>query len=97
MIMKNDADKEDPDFGKEMDADDYQPDEHPESLAESNRKSGLAYGAVAVLVGAIIIFLGLGWALDRYFNTAPWLLVSGIILGAIIGFYQFIRLSSQLN
>ena len=95
--MENEYDKEDRESEKEKGEGFYQPDEHPESIAESNRKSGLAYGAVAVLVGSIIIFLGIGWALDKYFNTAPWLLVSGIILGAIIGFYQFIRISSQLN
>ena len=89
--------EKDDEFEKEKKEDFYQPDEHPESLAESNRKSGLAYSAVIVLVASILVFLGIGWALDKYFNTAPWLLVSGIILGAIIGFYQFIRISAQLN
>ena len=96
-MPKNDFDKEDGEFETEKDTEFYQPDEHPESLAETTRKSGLAYSAVVVLVASILVFLGIGWTLDRYLNTAPWLLVSGIILGAIIGFYQFIRISAQLN
>jgi F0F1-type ATP synthase assembly protein I len=75
----------------------YQPDPHPESQAEANRKSGLAYGAVTILICAILLFLAIGWAVDKYFNTSPWGIVVGIILGAIIGFYQFIRISSQID
>jgi ATP synthase protein I len=95
--MENDYDKEDQQFEKEKEDGFYQTDKNPESTAESNRKSGLAYSAVIMLVASILVFLGIGWVLDRYFNTAPWMLVGGIILGAIIGFYQFIRISSQLN
>ena len=63
---------------------------------ETNRKSGLAYGAALVLFSSVISFCGLGWLLDRLFGTRPWLLVTGIVLGAIAGFYQFIRLTSKL-
>lgn len=96
-MAENDFNKEDLEFEKEKQEGFYRADENPESEAESIRKSGLAYGAVIALVGSILIFLGVGWALDKYFNTAPWCLVGGIILGAVIGFYQFIRISSQLN
>jgi F0F1-type ATP synthase assembly protein I len=93
--MENEYDPKD--RQKEKDEAFYQVDEHPEPMAETTRKSGLAYSAVIMLVASILVFLGIGWALDKFFNTAPWLLVSGIILGAIIGFYQFIRISAQLN
>lgn len=95
--MENDYDKEDREFAKEKDEGYYQPVADPESEGEAARKSGLAYGAVIFLVGAILIFLAIGWGLDKVFNTSPWLLVAGIILGAILGFYQFIRISSKLN
>lgn len=75
----------------------YQPGPHPETTAEGIRKSGLAYGAVTILIGSILIFLAVGWGVDRYFQTSPWGIVVGIILGAIIGFYQFIRISSQID
>lgn len=89
--------KADKEFERDKKEGFYQADETPESQAEATRKSGLAYGAVITLVGSILVFLGIGWALDKYFQTSPILLVIGVILGAIIGFYQFYRLSSQFD
>jgi len=63
---------------------------------EAARKSGIAYGAAIMLFSSVIGCCGLGWLLDRAFGTKPWLLVGGIVLGAIAGFYQFIRLTSKL-
>ncbi len=64
---------------------------------EENRKSGFAYAAGLTLFAAVIGLGGVGWMLDRWFETAPWLLVAGLVLGAIVGFYQFIRLTSKLS
>jgi ATP synthase protein I len=63
---------------------------------EANRKSGIAYGAALVLFSSVVAFCGAGWLLDRWLGTKPWLLVAGIILGAVAGFYQFIRLTAKL-
>lgn len=61
------------------------------------RKSGLVYAAVLSFVISTVTFLGLGWALDRWLGTGPWLVVTGIVLGAGVGFYQFIRLLSRIS
>jgi ATP synthase protein I len=63
---------------------------------EGNRKSGIAYGAALVLFSSVVAFCGVGWLADRWLGTKPWLLVLGIVLGAIVGFYQFIKLTAQL-
>jgi ATP synthase protein I len=63
---------------------------------ETKRKSGIAYGAGLILFSSVISFCGAGWLLDRWLGTKPWLLVTGIVLGAVAGFYQFIRLTSKL-
>jgi ATP synthase protein I len=63
---------------------------------EANRKSGIAYGAALVLFSSVVAFCGAGWLLDRWLGTKPWLLVTGIVLGAVAGFYQFIRLTAKL-
>lgn len=68
----------------------------PDTLEETARKRGLAFGAAAFLAGSVVVMLFLGWLADRYFGTAPWLLVAGIFFGAVIGFYQFFRLTSQI-
>ena len=64
---------------------------------EANRKSGIAYAAALTLFASVVALGGVGWLLDRWLGTAPWLLVAGLVLGAIVGFYQFIRLTSKLS
>lgn len=63
---------------------------------ETNRKSGLAYAAALMLFSSVVALCGAGWLLDRWLGTKPWLLVIGIVLGGIVGFYQFIRITSKL-
>ncbi|MGH9874246.1 MAG: AtpZ/AtpI family protein [Pyrinomonadaceae bacterium] len=63
---------------------------------EASRKSGIAYGAALVLFSSVVAFCGAGWLADRWLGTKPWLLVLGTVLGAIAGFYQFIRLTAKL-
>ena len=64
---------------------------------EVTRKSGLVYAAVFAIISSVIAFLILGWLLDRWLGTSPWLLVAGIILGSALGFYEFIRLISKAS
>ncbi len=68
-----------------------------EDNQEVNRKSGIAYAAAFFLFAAVVAGLGLGWLLDRRLGTRPWLLVTGLVLGAAAGFYEFIRTSSKLS
>lgn len=74
----------------------YQPIE-PESAGETARKSGLAYAAAFSLFASVAFMLGVGYVIDRFFGSAPWGLVVGIILGAVVGLYQFIRITSQIS
>ena len=64
---------------------------------EENRKSGMAYAAGLTLFASVVGLGGVGWLVDRWRGTAPWFLVAGLVLGAIVGFYQFIRLTSKLS
>ncbi|MDT4969567.1 MAG: putative F0F1-ATPase subunit Ca2+/Mg2+ transporter [Acidobacteriota bacterium] len=61
------------------------------------RKSGMVYAAVLSFVLSTVAMLGLGWLLDRWLGTAPWLVVTGIVVGAGVGFYQFVRLLSRIS
>ena len=63
---------------------------------ETNRKSGIAYAAALTLFASVASFCGAGWLLDSWLETKPWLMVVGIVLGGVAGFYQFIRLTSKL-
>ena len=61
------------------------------------RKSGIVYGAVFSLAVSIIAFLLVGWLLDRWLKMSPWLLVAGIVVGTVVGFYQFVRMMSRAD
>jgi ATP synthase protein I len=62
---------------------------------EENRKTGFAYAAGITLFVSVAIFCGLGWFLDKWLGTQPWLLVVGIVLGSALGLFEFVRLSSK--
>jgi ATP synthase protein I len=62
---------------------------------EENRKTGLAYAAGFSLFGSVAAGCGLGWFLDKWLGTQPWLLIAGIVLGSAVGLFQFVRLSSK--
>ncbi len=63
---------------------------------ETTRKSGMAYAAGLTLFFSVLTFMGLGWLLDRWLGTS-WLLIAGILLGACVGFYEFIRIISKIK
>jgi ATP synthase protein I len=70
------------------------PDEDQEEI---NRKTGLAYAAAFSLFASVVSGLIVGWLLDRWLATSPWLLVTGLVLGSAAGFYQLIRSTSKLS
>lgn len=78
-------------------ADDSQMEGGHEDEAAVTRRSSTAYAAGLAIFFSVATFLGLGWLLDGYFGTGPWLLITGILLGSVAGFYQFIRVMSRNN
>ena len=62
---------------------------------DQNRKTGFAYAAGITLFAAVASFCALGWFLDKWLGTDPWLLIAGIVLGSAAGLYEFVRLSSK--
>lgn len=68
----------------------------PQSISETVRQSGLAYSAGIVLFASVAFMLVIGWGADLLFGSSPWGIVLGIVLGALIGFVQFFRITSQI-
>ena len=62
---------------------------------DEHRKSGFAYAAAITLFASVAAFCALGWFLDKWLGTQPWLLVAGIVLGSALGLFEFVRLSSK--
>lgn len=96
-ILKDEAEKKVDEAAKPDDAPLlFRSNFKPESQAETIRKSGLAYSAALVLAASVIFLLIIGWILDSFLGTSHWFTVGGIVLGSIIGFYQFFTLTSKI-
>ena len=61
-------------------------------LQENLRRSGPAVVAGYTLIGAIALLGGAGYALDAWWGTSPWFLVSGLLLGVVVGMYELAKL-----
>lgn len=68
----------------------------PQSKATIIRQSGLAWSAAIALFGSIVFLMILGWFADLLIGSTPWGIVIGIIIGSILGFYQFFKLTSEI-
>jgi F0F1-type ATP synthase assembly protein I len=62
-----------------------------EALQDNVARSGRAAGASYTLVGGIIVLGGLGYVLDGRLGTQPWLLVGGLLMGIVVGFYEIVK------
>jgi ATP synthase protein I len=62
-------------------------------LQASFNKAGSAATASYTLIGAIILLGAAGYFGDRWLGTGPWLLIIGLLLGVVVGFYELVRLA----
>ena len=61
------------------------------ALQDNIRRSGPAAAASYSLIGAIILLGGVGYALDYWLGSSPWFLLTGLLAGIIVGFYELAR------
>ena len=66
-------------------------------MARDEFQKGLSFGvrigvelAVTIMVGAL-----LGYGLDRWLTTRPWLMLVGMLLGTIAGFRNLYRVLNR--
>lgn len=62
-----------------------------EQLQENTERAGPAAGASYTLIGAILVLGGLGYAVDTWRGTSPWFLVSGLLLGIVVGMWELAK------
>ena len=55
-------------------------------MGESDRTRGWE-DYLADFLSAMLVWGGIGWLLDRWLGTEPWLLIAGIVLGNTMGIY----------
>jgi F0F1-type ATP synthase assembly protein I len=57
----------------------------------------LAYAAGLVLFTSVVTLMGAGYLFDLWLMSSPWGIVGGIVLGTVVGFYQFIKITNQID
>ncbi|MEP7273913.1 MAG: AtpZ/AtpI family protein [Acidobacteriota bacterium] len=62
-----------------------------------NRKLALALSVGTVLSSNIVGGIVLGYFLDRWMGTAPWMIITGLILGTVSAFIGLYRIMSRLE
>ena len=60
-------------------------------LQENLRRSGPAMMAGYTLIGAILLLGGIGYLIDQWMQTSPWLLLVGLLAGVVVGFYELAK------
>ena len=58
---------------------------------------GIAFRMGTELVVATLLGALLGYTLDHYFGTGPWLLIIGLIFGILAGFLNLYRVGQALS
>jgi ATP synthase protein I len=64
---------------------------------EGQSAMGVAFRLSAELVSAVVVGAGIGWLLDRWLGTGPWLLLGFFLLGAIAGILGVTRTARDMN
>jgi ATP synthase protein I len=65
-------------------------------LAAEGKGYAFAIRVSIELVSTLAVGLLIGWALDRWLGTGPWLLIAGLFLGAAAGALNVYRLSATI-
>ncbi len=58
---------------------------------------GIAFRLVSELLAGVIVGGAIGWALDRFFGTAPILLIVMFLVGVAAGIFNVVRAAREMN
>ena len=60
-------------------------------MSRDSRREPPEAGSLAfTFVALVLVFTGIGYALDRLLHTLPWLMVAGVFVGAGLGFVYLV-------
>ncbi|MBO6574097.1 MAG: AtpZ/AtpI family protein [Rhodothermales bacterium] len=73
------------------------PDQKGPAWQAGLRDSSPYLGLGLQLAGAVLVYVAIGYLLDRWLDTSPWFLVAGAVVGMIAFFLQLVRVVRQMN
>ena len=67
--------------------------------AAANNATGMNRGLrlASEFVAAILVGAGIGWLLDTWLNTAPWLMLVMLMVGFAAGVLNVVRSAAEMN
>ena len=66
--------------------------------ADGSLKRAFAYTTVGLqLAVTLLVFVYAGHKLDIRFNTEPWYLIAGVVVGMVLGFYNLFKELGRLE
>jgi ATP synthase protein I len=71
--------------------------ERKPALGIEQRQYGQAWRLAVEMVAGLAVGAGMGWLLDWFFGTAPWLMLVFFILGAGAGMKSAFRVAREIN
>lgn len=66
-----------------------------EQPSGGGREGNQAWQFLSEVIAGILVGGGIGWLLDRWLKTGPWLFVVFLILGITAAFWNMIKLASK--
>ena len=66
-----------------------------EPIAEEPSIQNQAWQFISELMAGLLVGGGIGWLLDRWFGTKPWLFAVFLLLGVAAAFWNIIKLASK--
>ncbi|TNE38518.1 MAG: AtpZ/AtpI family protein [Alphaproteobacteria bacterium] len=64
---------------------------------ERSGAAGKAWRLSVEMVAALMFCSGLGWLLDRWFETKPWLMLVFVVIGGVVGIYNVFKTAKRMN
>lgn len=58
---------------------------------------GLAWRVSIELVTAIVVCTGIGWSLDYWLETTPWIMLVMFVLGAAAGINNVVKVANKMD
>jgi len=56
-------------------------------------QAGPAASASYSLIASILLFIFIGFYIDNHFETSPFGIIIGMVLGLVVGFYQMVKVA----
>ncbi len=61
------------------------------SFSDNVSRSAPIWMASYTLIGAIVMLGLIGYAIDKWRGTSPWFLLSGLLVGLVVGFWELAK------